>query len=97
MTFSFARSTGLPAREEIRALCIEKYSFLALGSQRWAYKSDAISFEFEVKNCYKNIIKETFVTISAQGKQVVRDDRGYKKKLRTADARTPASRREQRD
>jgi hypothetical protein len=74
----------------------EKYSFLSLGSQQWAFKSDKISFEYELKDGYKNIITETFVTISSSGEPVIRGNRGSKKYFRTADTRSPASRREQR-
>jgi hypothetical protein len=75
----------------------ERYSFLALGSQQWAYKSDTVSFEYEINNGYKNIIKDTFVALSKAGAPIVRGNRGLKRRLRTADARMPVSRREQRD
>ena len=75
----------------------ETYSFLALGSQKWVYKTDTVSFEYETKGTYKNIIKETLVTVDATGHQVVRGNRGIKKRLRTAPTRLPGSRREQRD
>lgn len=74
----------------------EKYSFLALGSQQWAHKSDAVSFEFEVNDDYKNIIKDTFVALSKTGQPIIRGNRDFKPKLRTADAHMPVSRREQR-
>lgn len=75
----------------------EKYSFLALGSQQWVFKSDSVSFEYEVKDGYKNIFKETLVTLDRFGRTVVRGNRVFKKRLRTATARMPASHREQRD
>lgn len=75
----------------------EKYSFLALGSQQWAYKSDTVSFEYEINNGYRNIIQDTFVALSKTGAPIVRGNRGFKRTLRTARARMPASRREQRD
>lgn len=75
----------------------EKYSFLALGSQQWVYKSDTVSFKFEIKNDYKNILRETLVVIDSSGNHVLRGNRGYKTQLRTSDARMPVSRREQRD
>lgn len=76
----------------------EKYSFLALGSQQWAYKSDTVSFEYEItKEGYRNIIKETFVARTKDGVEVVRGNRGFKPRLRTAKTRMPASRREWRD
>lgn len=75
----------------------ERYSFLGLGSQQWVYKSDVVSFEYEIKGGYKNIMVETLVVTSKFGETVVRGNRGFKPALRTADSRMPASRREQRD
>lgn len=75
----------------------ETYSFLALGSQQWVYKSDTVTFEFEVKDGYRNIVKETIVAISSSGEPIQRGNRGFKQRLRTADSRMPASRRERRD
>jgi hypothetical protein len=72
----------------------EKYSFLALGSQQWVFKSDTVSFEYEIKGQYKNIVTGTLVTIDEDGNEVIRGNRGYKSRLRTADTRMPASRRE---
>ena len=72
----------------------EIYSFLGLGSKQWVFKSDRVSFEYEIKDQYKNIIKETIVTIAKDGKEIVRGNRGFKKTLRTAETRLPASRRE---
>ncbi len=75
----------------------EKYRFLALGSQQWVFKSDTISFEYELKDGYKNIALETIVTLDRHGQPVARGNRGFKKTLRTASTRMPGSRREQRD
>lgn len=75
----------------------EIYSFLALGSQQWVFKSDTVSFEYEVNVGYKNIIKESIMTVDRNGHPVVRGNRGFKAKLRTAVTRLPGSRREQRD
>ena len=75
----------------------EKFSFLALGSQQWVFKSDSVSFDYEINNGYKNIIKESIVTMDRSGKAVTRGNRGFKKQLRTAPERLPGSRREQRD
>lgn len=75
----------------------EKYSFLALGTQQWVFKSDTVSFEYEIKDRYKNIAKETIVTLDRHGQPIVRGNRGFKNKLRTAVTRIPGSRREQRD
>lgn len=75
----------------------EKYSFVALGSKQLVYKSDTVAFEYEIKDGYKNIIVDTLTTLDRNGNQVVRGNRGYKNKLRTATARLPGSRRDQRD
>ena len=75
----------------------EEYSFLALGSQQWVHKGDLVSFRFELNGRYKNILKDTLVTVDPAGRPVVRGNRGFKKQLRTAGTRLPASRREQRD
>lgn len=75
----------------------EKYSFLALGSQQWVFKSDTVSFEYEIKDGYKNIDKETILTIDRHGHLIVRGNRSFKSQLRTATTRLPGSRREQRD
>lgn len=74
----------------------EKYSFLTLGSQQWAFKSDTISFEYEVRGSYKNIIKETFTVKTQAGEPIVRGNHGFRPTLRTANSRLPASKREQR-
>ena len=53
----------------ILAINGETYSFLALGSQQWVFKSDFVSFKYEVKHGYKNIIKDSIVTIDRSGKK----------------------------
>ena len=65
----------------------EKYSFIALGSQQWVFKSDNVSFHYEVNDGYKNIIKETLVTITKSGETIIRGNRGFKNQLRTTSAR----------
>lgn len=72
----------------------EKYSFLAFGSKHWVYKRDTVSFEYETKDIYKNIIKESLLTVDENGKKVVRGLRNFDKPLRTAETRMPVSRRE---
>lgn len=72
----------------------KKYSFLALGSQQWVFKTDLVSFEYELNGQYRNIDKETLITIDKTGSKVVRGNRVVKKQLRTADTRMPVSRRE---
>jgi hypothetical protein len=72
------------------------YSFLALGPQRWVHKTDLVSFEYETKGDYRNILKETLKTVDRRGNEIIRGNRGFKARLRTAPAREPASRRERR-
>ena len=72
----------------------EKFSFLAYGAKHWVYKRDTVSFEYETKDIYKNIIKETIETTDQNGKEVVRGLRGFEKPLRTSETRMPVSRRE---
>ncbi len=75
----------------------ETYSFLALGSQQWVFKSDTVSFEYEINDGYKKVLIQTLTTIDAIGKPVTRGNRGWKAKLRTAQTRLPSSKSEQRD
>ncbi|MDB4912915.1 MAG: hypothetical protein JWM95_559 [Gemmatimonadetes bacterium] len=74
-----------------------KYSFLALGSQKWVFKTDRVSFEYERKGPYRNIVKSSIETVDKNGRAVVRGNRDLKTQLRTTPSRLPASRREQRD
>lgn len=76
----------------------ERYSFLALGSKRWVYVGDTISFEWEwdASKRYRNIDPGSIRTWDKNGEPVERGERGFKP-WRTASARMPASRREQRD
>ena len=75
----------------------EKYSFLALGSRQWIFKSDTVSFEYEVKDGYKNVLPESIETIDQNGQPVTRGNRAFKRQLRKAVTRMPGSRRDQRD
>ncbi len=75
----------------------ELYSFLALGTRRWVFKGDKISFEYEAKGPYRDIDRATIQTVNAKGRLVVRGDRGFKSQLRTAETRLPSSRREAND
>ena len=75
----------------------ETYSFLAPGSQQWVFASDLVSFEYEFKGPYRNVIKETLKTVDNKGRSVVRGNRGFKSQLRTAESRLPGSRRERKD
>jgi len=76
----------------------ERYSFLALGTRQWVYATDSVSFEWswdETKQ-YRNVNRDTLRAWDKDGMPVVRGERGTKP-WRTAAARLPASRREQRD
>ncbi|EFH5863045.1 hypothetical protein PPV52_000570 [Escherichia coli O103] len=73
------------------------YSFFAFGSKQWVYKTDRVTFEYEMNGPYRNIIPESISTTDRDGKLVIRGLRGFSKKLRTADTRLPGSRRECRD
>ena len=76
----------------------EKFSFRALGTKQWVFKSDKISFDWEwdTTHAYRNISLGSIQVWDKNGEPVTRGERGSKK-LRTAPARLPASRREQRD
>lgn len=75
----------------------ERYSFIAFDSKQWVFKTDTVSFTYEASNGYNNIAPDSIVTKDKNGKPIVRGNRGFSKKLRTADTRLPGSRREQRD
>jgi len=82
----------------ILTIASQTYSFFALGSQRWVYASDTVSFDYEIKDGkYRNIIKETIRAQNKEGHPIIRGNRSFKKTLRTANTRAPVSRREWRD
>lgn len=76
----------------------QRYSFLALGAKKWIYQSDTTEFswEWDATRKYRNIIPETIRTFDKSGGNIVRGERGTKKR-RTAESRMPVSKREQRD
>ena len=78
----------------------EKYSFFARGSKQFAYKGETVSFLYRKKEVgektYFNVVMQTIVSKDKNGVEQKRGDRSYKQTLRTADARLPGSRREQR-
>ena len=76
----------------------ERYAFLGLGSKRWIYASDSVTFRWswDKSRQYRNVIPETIRTFAQSGKEVVRGERGSKN-WRTAETRLPVSRREARD
>lgn len=75
----------------------EHYSWHALGFRQWIYKSDTVTFEWEwdPSKRYRNIDPESIVVADKPGKEVVRGERGGKN-WRSAQQRTPVSRREDR-
>ncbi len=76
----------------------EKFSFFARGSRKWVFAGDRVSFTYRVTpEGYRNIRRQTIVTVDGKGHRVVRGDRRSKKTLRTATLRPPGSRREWRD
>ncbi len=76
----------------------ETYSFLAIGAKKWVFAGDTVSFDWEwdPTHKYRNINEATVETRNAKGDSIARGLRGGKR-WRTAEARMPASRREQRD
>lgn len=76
----------------------ETYSFLARGARKWVFASDRVSFEWDWDESrrYRNIVPASLTTVDRHGRSVRRGDR-TSKPWRTAEARLPASRREQRD
>ena len=60
------------------------YSFLALGSKQFVFKTDTVKFEYvKTPEGYLNVRKHTIVTKDAKGKMVHRGDRRFKKQLRS--------------
>lgn len=60
------------------------YSFCALGSKKFVFKTDTVKFEYvKTPEGYLNVRKNTIVTKDAKGKMVHRGDRRFKKQLRS--------------
>ena len=60
------------------------YSFFALGSKKFVFKTDTVRFEYvKTPEGYLNVKKPTIVTKDAKGKMVHRGDRRFKKQLRS--------------
>lgn len=76
----------------------ERYSFRALGTKKWIYVDDTVSFDWEWDQSgkYRDIDPKSIAVRDKRGAPVTRGERGTKT-WRTAPARMPASRREQRD
>lgn len=76
----------------------ERYAFLALGSSKWAFVGDTVSFDWcwDPSGNYRNIQPDTMVVWNKAGQPVVRGNRGQKL-WRTADARPPGRRSEWKD
>ncbi len=68
-----------------------KYRFQAVGSQKWIYKRDTVSFEYFVSGDENHIMSDTIVTKDKDGYDVCRGKRVRKKQLRTAYSRIPAN------
>ncbi len=74
-----------------------KYRFIALGSQQWVHKADRVWFHYRTdEQGYHRVFKSTLRVVDKDGRPQQRGNRGFKKTLRTAVSRMPASRREQR-
>jgi hypothetical protein len=75
----------------------ERYSFRALGTKRWVYSGDVVSFDWDWDQTrkYRNINTVSISVWDKHGNPVLRGERGSKA-WRTATARMPGSRREQR-
>lgn len=76
----------------------EKYTFRALGSKKWVYVGDRVSFRWrwDPSQRWRNIDIDSVKVADKNGTEVIRGERGFKR-WRTAPTRLPASRREQRD
>ncbi len=76
----------------------ERYTFYALGSQKFVYKGETVTFEYVLKDeKYRNVIKHTIKSRDKKGNEHIRGNRGYKAVLRSTTQRLPSSKREQRD
>lgn len=74
------------------------YTFFALGTKKWVFKADKVSFSYRlVDGKYRNVLRDSIQVKDSKGEIVVRGNRGRKATLRTAPARMPGSRREQRE
>ncbi|WP_265519482.1 hypothetical protein [Nitratireductor luteus] len=76
----------------------DSYTFYALGTKKWVFQNDTVSFEWEwdKNQAYRNILPHTVVVTDPTGNPALRGNRGSKP-WRTAEARMPVSRREWRD
>ena len=76
----------------------ERYSFLGLGSKKWVFARDTVTFDWswDDTNAFRNIDAASIETCDAAGEIVVRGERGAKP-WRTADTRLPARRSEWKD
>jgi hypothetical protein len=75
----------------------ERYTFYALGSKKFVYKGETVSFEYILKDGkYRNVNKQTIKSKDKNGNEHIRGNRGYKSVLRSESQRMPGSRREQR-
>ena len=50
----------------------QKYSFIARGKKQRVFKTDSVSFDYQVKNGHNNIDKNTIITLDDKGELVKR-------------------------
>jgi hypothetical protein len=76
----------------------ERYSFEALGSKKWVFARDTVSFDWEwdASGKYRNILDATIQVRDKAGKPVTRGERGSKPR-RTASSRAPGRSSELKD
>ncbi|MCD8428489.1 hypothetical protein [Tenacibaculum finnmarkense] len=72
----------------------KEFSFKALGTKQWIFKTDYVTFQYEINNTYNNIILDTLITIDKKGDTIKRGIREEKEKQRIVQSRPPASRKE---
>jgi hypothetical protein len=75
----------------------KRYFWKALGSKKWAFKGDLVSFRYVEVDFGGKVLKHTFRTVDKNGAEIVRGIRDWKPSLRTAAEKLPGSRRERRD
>jgi len=66
----------------------QDYSFLALGTKKWVFEHDTVSFDYYVTpEGYRNVVKHSVHVVDKVGKPQIRGNRGFKAQLRTAPTR----------
>jgi hypothetical protein len=73
----------------------EWYSWFPLGSRKWVYARDHVSFEYTIDDKgFRNVVEDTLRTVDEKGLEQVRGNRGFKAVLRTAPERLPGRQNE---